>query len=251
MDIKLIVTDLDRTLLRSDKTVSPYTAEVLSRCRARGVKVVFATARPGNRVELLGIADLADMVIINNGAAVYKRGESVTEFGIEPHIVKELVGRFTAHYDGLKIWVVYSDIAYTNCDISEYWEGSIHSGLEELPDLLADKICIKAGGEMYREVCDLLPQKLYAQLIRDPLIFIESKLASKWNSIRLLADKRGIETTEIAAFGDDSNDIEMLLNCGVGVAVANALDEVKSAADYICGSNDDDGVARWLEENVL
>ena len=53
------------------------------------------------------------------------------------------------------------------------------------------------------------------------------------------------------AFGDDYNDIEMLRDCGIGVAVANAIPEVKTAADYICDTNDNDGVAKWLEERVL
>jgi hydroxymethylpyrimidine pyrophosphatase-like HAD family hydrolase len=57
--------------------------------------------------------------------------------------------------------------------------------------------------------------------------------------------------SDIIAFGDDYNDMEMLKNCGVGVAVANACDEAKSAADYVCGSNDEDGAANWLEINML
>jgi len=53
------------------------------------------------------------------------------------------------------------------------------------------------------------------------------------------------------AFGDDWNDIELLRNCGTGIAVANALNEAKAVADYVCASNDEDGVAKWLEEYVL
>ena len=56
---------------------------------------------------------------------------------------------------------------------------------------------------------------------------------------------------EIAAFGDDHNDIAMLSACGAGIAVGNAIDEVKRAADHIALSNEEDGVARWIEENIL
>jgi hydroxymethylpyrimidine pyrophosphatase-like HAD family hydrolase len=56
--------------------------------------------------------------------------------------------------------------------------------------------------------------------------------------------------TEIAAFGDDINDMEMLQNCGVGVAMANGLDRVKAAADWVCDTNDQDGVAKWLVERL-
>jgi hydroxymethylpyrimidine pyrophosphatase-like HAD family hydrolase len=52
------------------------------------------------------------------------------------------------------------------------------------------------------------------------------------------------------AFGDDLNDIDMLNHAGVSVAMGNALDEVKAVADYVCDTNDNDGLAKWLEENV-
>jgi len=57
--------------------------------------------------------------------------------------------------------------------------------------------------------------------------------------------------SEITAFGDDLNDIDMLEFSGISVAMVNALDNVKAVADYICDTNDNDGVAKWLEENLL
>jgi hydroxymethylpyrimidine pyrophosphatase-like HAD family hydrolase len=53
------------------------------------------------------------------------------------------------------------------------------------------------------------------------------------------------------AFGDDYNDIEMLQRCGTGIAMENGIDEIKKISDYICGSNNKDGVARWIEKNIL
>jgi Cof subfamily protein (haloacid dehalogenase superfamily) len=251
MKIKLIVTDLDRTLLRTDKSISKYTADMLNRCRESGIKVVFATARPGNRIDLLGIADYADMVIINNGASIYKRGESVTEFGIAPAVAKPLMKKLLDTLPDLRISIEYGDMAYANCDLSDLWDSESRVGFDNLPELPADKIVIRAGAETYASVQKLIPKELYAQLNEGRLILIMNENATKWNAIRLLAEKWGIEAAEIAAFGDDYNDMEMLQNCGVGVAVANALDEVKAVADYVCGSNDEDGVAKWLEENML
>ena len=77
------------------------------------------------------------------------------------------------------------------------------------------------------------------------------KNADKWHGVKALAVNLGLKFADIAAFGDDHNDVEMLRNCGIGVAVANAIDEVKATADYVCDANDNDGVAKWLEENVL
>jgi len=77
------------------------------------------------------------------------------------------------------------------------------------------------------------------------------KGADKCNGVKALVDINGISLANIAAFGDDHNDVEMLRECGIGVAVANAIEEVKAVADYICDTNDNDGVAKWLEKRIL
>ncbi|MDR0920633.1 MAG: HAD family hydrolase [Oscillospiraceae bacterium] len=251
MNLKMIVTDLDRTLLRSDHTISEYTFEILTRYRKHGIKVVFATARPKNRVDELDIADLADVIILNNGSAVYHDEISETKFGIDAHTVKDIVHQLKSEFHDMRMWVVYSDRAYKNCDVSDYWAGTSYDGFDNLPDIPADKICLRAGKEIFQTIREHLPETLYAQLIRDPLIFIANKLATKWNATCLLAKELQINNSEIVCFGDDFNDLEMLKNCGIGVAVSNALNEVKAVSDYVCGTNDEDGVAKWLDENVL
>ena len=100
-------------------------------------------------------------------------------------------------------------------------------------------------------IAALLPPELYVQRCEEALALIMARGATKLNGIRQVAAARGIPLERVAAFGDDVNDVEMLRACGVGVAVANALSDVKSAANCICGANDDDGMARWLEENAL
>ena len=66
-----------------------------------------------------------------------------------------------------------------------------------------------------------------------------------------LGERLGIRREEIMAFGDGSNDLKMLKEVGTGVAMENAKDEVKEAADYIAGLNDEDGVAKFIEAYVL
>jgi len=80
---------------------------------------------------------------------------------------------------------------------------------------------------------------------------ISEKSVSKLKSIEATAKYFGLALSDVAAFGDDFNDVDMLKECGVGVAVSNAIDEAKAAADFICESNDEDGVAKWIEENIL
>ena len=82
----------------------------------------------------------------------------------------------------------------------------------------------------------------------DTLFDIDPAEAGKSKGVNRLSELFCIPMSDIAAFGDDFNDIEILRNCGIGVAVANACEVAKSAADYVCGSNDEDGVARWIEK---
>ena len=74
-----------------------------------------------------------------------------------------------------------------------------------------------------------------------------SSEASKWTAISNLANKMNIKTENIIAFGDDTNDIEMINNAGIGVAMGNAEEQLKSIADFITDTNQNDGVAKFLE----
>ena len=85
----------------------------------------------------------------------------------------------------------------------------------------------------------------------DGIAMIMHNGATKSKAVAALARQWGISQSEIVAFGDHLNDIDMLTYAGIGVATSGALDEAKAAADYVCGSCDEDGVAQWIEENIL
>ena len=83
------------------------------------------------------------------------------------------------------------------------------------------------------------------------LVTIVHREATKLNALIAVERALNITTNEIVAFGDDYSDVDWLSYCVNSVAVANAIDEVKAVANYVCGDCDDDGVAKWLEENVI
>lgn len=251
MSIKMIVTDLDRTLLRDDKTISDYTVAVLNHCREQGVKIVFATARPKNRIDIFPFINIADAVITDNGAAVYMDNKITDSFGIPAAIAKPFVKRLVDALPNERISIEYPHLKIANFDKSELWLADIINDIDHPLEIDAIKIVVNAGTEIYDKVCGLLHEDIYAQLCEGRLILIMHRTATKWNAIQTVAAHFNISTDEIAAFGDDYNDVEMLRECGVGIAVDSALGEVKAVADYICDTNDNDGVAKWLEENVL
>jgi hydroxymethylpyrimidine pyrophosphatase-like HAD family hydrolase len=80
---------------------------------------------------------------------------------------------------------------------------------------------------------------------------IMHKEARKSIGISKVASEFNICKNEILVFGDDTNDKDMFLNSGLSVAMSNAIDDIKALADHICDTNDNDGVAKWLDENIL
>lgn len=96
-----------------------------------------------------------------------------------------------------------------------------------------------------------MPQGLYLTVSRDMLAQIMNVDATKSKAIAAIAKYWGIDMAEVVAFGDDLNDIDMLTSCGIGVAMGNAVKEVMIAGDEVCGTNDEDGIARWLIDHVL
>ena len=92
---------------------------------------------------------------------------------------------------------------------------------------------------------------VYHTVANRELVQIMSTEATKWNGVRQMLACFGISPDEAVYFGDDNDDIEPIRNCGTGVAVANAIPAVREAADCVTDSNDSDGVARFIEENIL
>jgi hydroxymethylpyrimidine pyrophosphatase-like HAD family hydrolase len=95
------------------------------------------------------------------------------------------------------------------------------------------------------------PDFSFLHISGSDLYDINPKDATKYNGIKILSEHFNIPLSEIIAFGDDNNDVEMLRECGVGIAMSNAINECKSVANHICGDCDEDGVAKWIEENLL
>lgn len=254
MPIKMLALDLDNTLLRSDKTISPYSAGVLARCREQGIKVVFATARPKRKVSQFCENVYTDALVVHNGADIYLGDRLYCSFGIASDIKDELLLSLSQHYPNATLSVEIDDVIYANFEISAIWNetGVIRTDFTDLPDRPAEKIIVGAiDTDRFIDLETLLPDDLYLEINDAKLGLIMHRDATKLNAIQTVAAHFGLTADEIAAFGDDYNDVCMLKGCGTGVAMGNALGDVKAAADFVCGDNDSDGAARWIEENIL
>lgn len=251
--IKMIVTDLDGTLLKKDKTISSYTKEVLLKAREKGILVVVATARPIRGVkENLPFLEY-DAAIFHNGAVVYNHENRLEGFGIENP--NRIISSVLKDYPGRHVAVEANDVMYSNFDAEELWPGVVYQKTADFAEVnhkIADKLIIEAKSlEEMRDLEKYMPKDLYLQLSENVIAMVMNRKATKVEGIKQLLKEYGISLDEVVAFGDDYNDIDMLKACGIGVSVGNALEEVKRVANYICDTNEQDGLAKWLSENLL
>lgn len=253
-EIKLIASDLDRTLLRNDKTLSPYTRSVLARCRERGILFFVATARPPRALERLIKSLSYDGALCHNGGVVIYKGECIWEQGIESGMAKELLQRLRKEFPDATLSTEISGELYANFNVDELWHGAPYhfTDFSTLPDKPAEKIMVGyRSPEQIKQVEACLPKELYCQISDDKIIMIQPKGVEKGKALEALCARLQISLVHTVAFGDDWNDISLLNAAGTGVAVENALPEVKAAAKELCASNEEDGPAHWLEEHLL
>lgn len=251
---KLILLDLDGTLLDSRKNISEYTLDVLAQCRRKGMLVGVATARSEVLAERYISAVDPDIVISNSGGLVRCHGEIIFTCMFSEEETAALV---QAGLDaGREVTVDTPDKSFENfkTDMSEQfpdWRNTIHTDYSNFRER-SFKVCIQSTDVNFArsiaakvEDCEYIP-------FSDCDWFKFSKAgASKEKAVPPIEAALGITADEIIAFGNDYVDIEMLKYCGRGVAMGNAIDQVKQVADEVTGDNDSDGVAVYLEKNFL
>ncbi len=245
--IKAIAVDLDRTLLHTDKVLSAYTVSVLKKCRAKGIKVLVATARPERTAKAYCDMIGFDAMAFSNGARVIC-GDKVTEYGI-PYTSAERLLKALNRRSDTRITLETGDEAYSNKPIDDY-ETVL---TDDLASVAKAEGALKILAHIDNEdiIKTELPADLYYTISNGYLMQFMSKSATKWNGVKAMLDALDCLPQETVYFGDDHDDVEPIQKCGIGVAVSNAIDEVKAAADYIAESNDSDGVAKFIERMIL
>lgn len=248
--IQTVIVDLDRTLLHTDKTLSPYTVDVFNACRSRGIRVMVATARPLRTAidycERIG----AEAVTVSNGAKVFCGGLQA-EYGIRRESAVDLLNALRKYPSAL-VTLETGEVAYSNKPIEDY--ETVLS--DDLVGIAARETTIKIlvrldDPQTLAMVTEHLTEDLYLTVANGHLIQIMDRSATKWNGIQSMLALYGCDPATAAYFGDDFDDIEPLQKCGLGIAVANGIPEAKASADCIAESNDQDGVAKFIALRIL
>lgn len=249
-NIQAIALDLDGTLLRGDKTISAYTQAVLKACKKRGIRIIVATARPLRAMQQYCTAVDFDAFVVSNGAKVFY-GDLQRTHQIAPKTARQLLTTLQG-CPGMRITLETGENAYSNRPIEDY-RTNIRDDLVSIADQedILKIIVHLDTPDTAATVKAALTEDLHHSISAGYMLQIMDNTASKWNGIRTVLDLLGGKPEETVYFGDDHDDVVPIQMCGAGVAVANAIPEVKAVADHIAGSNEADGVAAFLDRFLL
>ena len=261
----LLVLDLDGTLTNSKKEISPRNLQTLLRLQQNGVRLVLASGRP-----TFGIAPLADALHMKEygGFILSYNGGEIIEWGTGRLLYKNLLPDdvlpvlYTAAvrnnqailtYDNEYILTENPDNEYVHKEafLNRMKIRAVDDFLEAAPRPLPKCLIVGDPDRLIRTEAEL-SLRLQGQIsvYRSEPSFLElvPMGSDKAQSLSVLLDKLGLTREAMVAMGDGYNDLSMIKFAGMGVAMANAQEPVKQAAEYITLSNDEDGVAAAVEE---
>jgi Cof subfamily protein (haloacid dehalogenase superfamily) len=265
VNIRLIVTDLDDTLLRDDQTISDRSVATIRRATQRGITLAIATGRMfPSALPYARLLGLSGPILCCQGAQIadIESGGQISVTTVPQALAQDML--HFAEDKGLYIQYYSTDHYYfeKTCDQSEYYRRTagvtgiaLGRKASEALDfepikmlIIADPSDIRAA---YDEAVERWGGKLEIAISRSNYLEITHPEANKGAAMALLAERMGIPLEQVMAVGDALNDLPMIRRAGFGVAVANASEQVKGAADAMTGSNREDGVAQAIEQYVL
>jgi len=254
--MKVILVDLDLTLLRSDQTISDYTVSVFNKCHEKGILVGFSTSRGTTRLQQFADLIHPDVLICNAGACVYYKGELIHS---ENFTLEETHKLFAKTYqvcgENAEITVdTLNDFFWNRKDdnkSTQYMPESKYDDCRNFPEP-AMKFCVQTDDEnIARQIASEVENCSVVAFSDIPWYKFAPKTATKENGVRFLSKYLNIPLEEMISFGDDFSDIGMLQTTGKGIAMGNAIPQVKEIASDTTLSCDEDGVAFYIEKNIL
>lgn len=267
MKYKLIALDMDDTLMTSENKMSKRTKDALMKAQESGVKVVLASGRPVNGMlptaKELHLDHNHSYILSYNGARTID--VSTETMMQETSLTKE---QFDRVYDYCKNkgFFVLTYIDETIVYEGEHEYMNIEHELTGLPMMKVDNLKAyvqtnvpKAMGVDYeakiaaanKELAGSFGNEIHATTSKPFFLEFMTEGVSKGRALHQLAQHLNIKQSEIMAFGDSNNDIDMLEYAGLGVAMGNGNDRVKAVADIITGDHNEDGIADIIEKYII
>lgn len=265
MKYKLIAMDLDGTLNNDQKVITEKTKEALMAAQKAGIRLALASARPSPGLfkerDVLRLQDYQGILMSYNGGRIVdaQTGKVLFETSMDLAETRQVLRRLEELPvtpildDGVQFYV--SDKNGYKVDYECKNNNMVCTEVENLADFLTFapiKILMSVQPEqlpeIQRTIADMLPETL--TVVQTAAFYLEviPKVINKGQGIRDICKVLGITPAEVISFGDAANDIPMLREAGMGVAMGNASEAVKAAADMVTLSNNEDGIAAALEK---
>jgi Cof subfamily protein (haloacid dehalogenase superfamily) len=254
---RMVATDLDGTLVRTDGSISRRTCEALAAAEAAGLTVALVTGRPPRWLAPVATATG------HHGVAVCANGALLYDLHTEQVVGSRLIETQVALATVVTLREALPDLVFAAEFASGFWHEQAYRHAWDLGE-----VDVTIGGALDRPLVKLLAR--HPTMDRDELLALATSLVgeqvtvtssstteallemsavgvTKATGLAGLAATAGIAAGQVVAFGDMPNDLPMLAWAGRAVAVANAHPDVLAAADEVTASNDEDGVARVVE----
>ncbi|AMN41014.1 HAD family hydrolase [Rhodoplanes sp. Z2-YC6860] len=262
--IVAVVSDVDGTLLRTDKSLAPRTVEVVEELRRAGVKFAIVSSRPPRGmtavIDRLGIT--TPIAGFNGGIVALPDLTVIASHLIEPDVARHAVDAIGAA--GASAWVFSGRDWYVrdrNGPRVPFEQRTVGFGPVAVDDFAAvigtaaKIVAVSDDPALLNKLQDEVRVSLSgcAHIARSQSYYLDftHPLANKGHAVQEIAARLGVSPANVAVIGDGENDIDMFSKAGLSIAMGNGDADVQQAADFVTGRNDEDGAAAALEWFVL
>ena len=265
MEYQLIAMDLDGTLNNDQKIITEKTKTALMAAQERGIRLALASARPSPGLfkerDILRLQDYQGILMSYNGGRIVDAatGNVLFETSMDLDQTKQVLRRLEELPvtpildDGVQFYVADKngykvDYECKNNQMTCTEVGNLADFLTFAPIKILMSVQPEELPQVQQQIAAFLPEDL--TVVQTAAFYLEviPKIINKGQGIRDICTVLGIAPAQVISFGDAANDIPMLREAGMGVAMGNAADAVKAAADMVTLSNNDDGIAAALEK---
>ncbi|WIY59161.1 HAD family hydrolase [Bacillus arachidis] len=253
-NIKVIVLDLDGTLLNNEKKVSERNIKAVLDCHRKGIHIIFATARAPRSVKQFLPKELQSMgmMVYYNGALLRDQITKTNyHYPIDAVHTAEIINFVMQTQPASFIAIEVQDTCYINQNIKTNFITAtkpIVMTNEEMKQRSVSKILLHSFSH-YEKLEEQFRHKVNVICTdQNQLVQIMGRNVSKENAVLNWCQKHEISAKQVMAFGDDWNDIGLFKECGYPIAMENAISELKELAYCITDSNEEDGIACILEQ---
>jgi len=262
--IRLVVSDLDGTLVDKKKQLTPGTIAAVARLREAGVGFTVISARP--RSGMMPIADVLGLDVVMgafNGGTIFRRdGTVIEQHRIDPDVVRGVFDLVAGA--AVDIWMFADDRWYASTEeghhvtserVSSNQAPVIVSDFTPLHDR-TDKLTFVSDdpallGALTDRVAAAYGDRATVVQSQTYYLDVTAPAANKGDGVALLAEALGTPLAQTAVIGDQGNDLAMFARAGLSIAMGQGPEAVRAKADFVTGANDADGVVQAIDSIIL